>query len=117
MWAMGLVPIVCRCARLAQHQSASIWLLQNMNNKVKANQTLFLFYLADELNVLPLDLLDHHDLHLVQEVEGQIAQSISEKSKVYFLTMSTSAHHPVIKSTEKQTEVHLREESNIQWNT
>lgn len=75
--------------------------------------------LADEFNVLPLNLLHHHDLHLVQEVEGQIAQSISERSRVYFLTMSTSARHPVteIASTETQTEVHLWEESNIQWNT
>lgn len=40
--------------------------------------------LADEFNVLPLNLLHHHDLHLVQEVEGQIAQSISERSTEQF---------------------------------
>ena len=34
-------------------------------------------HLADELDVLSLDLLHHHDLHFVEEVEGEVAQSVS----------------------------------------
>lgn len=34
-------------------------------------------HLADELDVLPLDLLHHHDLHFVEEVQRQVAQSVS----------------------------------------
>lgn len=33
-------------------------------------------HLADELNVLPLDVLHHHDLHLVEEMQGKVTQSI-----------------------------------------
>lgn len=34
-------------------------------------------HLADELDVLSLDLLHHHDLHFVEEVQGEVAQSVS----------------------------------------
>lgn len=33
-------------------------------------------HLADELNVLPLNVLHHHDLHLVEEVQGKVTQGI-----------------------------------------
>jgi len=37
-------------------------------------------HLTDELDLLPLDLLHHHDLHLVEEVQGEVAQSVSENT-------------------------------------
>ena len=34
--------------------------------------------LAQELNVVPLDILDHHDLHLVEEVDGEVGECIPQ---------------------------------------
>lgn len=47
---------------------------------LKKNIWIFWSYLADEFNVLPLNVFNHHDLHLIQEVKGQITQSISERA-------------------------------------
>lgn len=38
--------------------------------------------LADELNLLSLDLLDDHDLHLVEEVQGEITKRIPNNAEV-----------------------------------
>lgn len=34
-------------------------------------------HLADELDVLSLDVLHHHDLHLIEEMQGEVAQRVS----------------------------------------
>ena len=34
--------------------------------------------LADKLHILALNVLHHHDLHLVKEVDGQVGQSVAE---------------------------------------
>lgn len=34
-------------------------------------------HLADELNFLSLNLLHHHDLHFVEEVQREVTQSVS----------------------------------------
>lgn len=33
--------------------------------------------LANELDILSLNLLHHHDLHFVEEVQGEVTKSIS----------------------------------------